>query len=290
MKLNRRNLCQCGCGTITKAGRGYVFGHQNKGKVGILSPLFGTGKPKSSPQLCACGCGQMTNAGRIFINRHHFKAESFKVGLRERNTFQLARDAVAKSNSTRICKEETKEKHRINHSGDKNHFYGKHHSEKSLKIMRKPKSDSSKMGRYLRTKETIEKMSKACLKNWQNPEYKNKMVKVIYGNMNAKPNKPETFLINLLEELFPGEYKYTGDYSFTINGKSPDFTNINGQKKLIEFFGDYWHRGENSQDGIDIFKPYGWDTLVIWEKELKEVETLKRMLVSFHNKGNYKNV
>lgn len=48
-----------------------------------------------------------------------------------------------------------------------------------------------------------------------------------------KPNKPELVLITILNNLFPNEYKYVGDYQFWIDGKNPDFMNVNGQKKLI---------------------------------------------------------
>jgi len=45
--------------------------------------------------------------------------------------------------------------------------------------------------------------------------------------------------------------------------------NINGQKKLIELYGDYWHKGQNPQKRINYFKKYGFKTLIIWEKEYK---------------------
>lgn len=97
-----------------------------------------------------------------------------------------------------------------------------------------------------------------------------------------KPNKPEKFLLRLLNDLHPGEWKYTGDFSMTINGKCPDFVNCNGQKKIIELFGHYWHRGQNPQERIDVFKPFGYETLVIWEHELKNIENLIEKINAFH--------
>lgn len=82
-------------------------------------------------------------------------------------------------------------------------------------------------------------------------------------------------------DSWKNEWKFTGDFSFMINGKNPDFTNINGQKKLIELFGDYWHKDDNPQDRIDVFKPFGWDTLIIWERELKDIKQLKRKIFDF---------
>jgi G:T-mismatch repair DNA endonuclease (very short patch repair protein) len=97
-----------------------------------------------------------------------------------------------------------------------------------------------------------------------------------------KPNKPESALLKLLDQLYPGQWKYTGDYSFMINGKNPDFVNCNGQKKIIELFGDYWHEGDNPQDRADVFSPFGYETLVIWERELKNIDDVASKIQAFH--------
>ncbi len=77
-------------------------------------------------------------------------------------------------------------------------------------------------------------------------------------------------------------YRYVGNGQFILGGKCPDFLNFNGQKKLIELFGDYWHKGENPQGRIDYFKQYGFDTLVIWEHELTEPSKLRERLLTFN--------
>ena len=99
-------------------------------------------------------------------------------------------------------------------------------------------------------------------------------LKKIMQSNGMKPSKPELELGDLLTEIFPGEYRYVGNGEFVIGGKCPDFINVNGKKKIIELFGDYWHRGENPQDRIDVFKPFGFETIVIWESELKDKEKL----------------
>ncbi len=65
-----------------------------------------------------------------------------------------------------------------------------------------------------------------------------------------------------------------------VGSKRPDFTNYK-TKQLIELFGDYWHRGENPQNRIRLFKRLGWDCLVIWGKELKDPRRLKIRLERF---------
>ena len=105
--------------------------------------------------------------------------------------------------------------------------------------------------------------------------------KNLQKSLNLKPNKAEQSLGHILQSICPGEYKYVGDFSFILGGKNPDFMNVNGKKKLIELFGDYWHKGEDPQIRIDFFKQFGFDTLVIWEKELKNIKDLTVKLGDF---------
>ena len=99
---------------------------------------------------------------------------------------------------------------------------------------------------------------------------------------NIKPNKAESMLSELLEAICPGEYEYTGDGKLTISGVSPDFTNCNGQKKVIELFGEYWHsfektgreRVQEEQVRREKFSFLGFDCLIIWESELEEIDSV----------------
>lgn len=97
-----------------------------------------------------------------------------------------------------------------------------------------------------------------------------------------KPNKPEQILLKFINSITDNTYKYVGDGNVVLGKKIPDFININGQKKIIELFGDYWHKNDNPQDRINHFKKYGWDCLVIWERELKETDKLKNKILSFN--------
>ena len=63
---------------------------------------------------------------------------------------------------------------------------------------------------------------------------------------------------------------------------SPDFISEE-RKKIVELYGDYWHRDElpeKTQHRIDIFKSFGYETLIIWEKELKASD-IKRKIEEF---------
>ena len=37
------------------------------------------------------------------------------------------------------------------------------------------------------------------------------------------PNKPEQVLTSILDSLFPGRYRFVGNFAFTVGGKNPDF-------------------------------------------------------------------
>ena len=73
----------------------------------------------------------------------------------------------------------------------------------------------------------------------------------------------------------------------TIDGKVPDFVNVNGQKKLIELFGDYWHsakmvsqkRIQTESERIGYFKQFGWSALVIWEHELEDLTAVREKIL-----------
>lgn len=69
-----------------------------------------------------------------------------------------------------------------------------------------------------------------------------------------------------------------------LGGKIPDIVNVNGQKKVVELWGTYWHRDQNPDDRIALFRPFGWDTLVVWEKELKDRPALEARLQEFHTR------
>jgi len=125
--------------------------------------------------------------------------------------------------------------------------------------------------------DSVKRQADSLRKKCKETDYLSHLMKA----MHIKPNKPEIFLQNLLNELYPNEWEYTGDGKLVINGRIPDFANTNGEKKLIEHFGTYWHRDSNPQELIDHYRKYGYDTLIIWENELKDEELLRKNISSF---------
>jgi len=180
-------------------------------------------------------------------------------------------------------KKRTEEQNIANSERGKEYFQNPINRETlSNTIRSKFKNDPEYRGKVIngnrnRDKSCIQKLSDSAANLWKDQQY----VKRQRVSRALRPNKPEKLILELLDSMCPNEWKYTGDFSFTINGKNPDFVNCNGQKKIIELFGDYWHQGDNPQDRIDAFKPFGYETLVIWESELKDIDAVTRRIKLF---------
>ena len=126
------------------------------------------------------------------------------------------------------------------------------------------------------------KAVEATRKNWKNPEY----VKRIMKGFSIKPNKSEQSLEQILNDLYPSEWKFVGDGEVVIGGFCPDFINCNGKKLIVEFDGDYWHSSEKVKEKdrrkLAKYKELGFDTLVIKENEFKnDKEGTKNRIVEF---------
>lgn len=139
---------------------------------------------------------------------------------------------------------------------------------------------------------------------WTNPEYKNRMSQAfqrfwrngdtqadkrrrrMMAGMNISPNKPETSVLDILNSVYPGDWKFVGDGQVIIGGLNPDIININGKKLIIEIFGDYWHKQivkpyRVNIERIAVYAKYGYRTLVIWEHEIKDTLTLTERIRAF---------
>jgi len=101
----------------------------------------------------------------------------------------------------------------------------------------------------------------AALKRWKNPEYCKKVLAV---NL---PNKAEKILQSLLDKNSNIKYEYVGDGKMRVERKIPDFVNKENNK-IIELFGEQFHERKEEKERKDLYRKYGYDTLIIWSKDL----------------------
>jgi len=203
--------------------------------------------------------------------------------------------------------EESKKKNQENHKGklskNKGRKYPKEFGEnlsKVISIQFKNGRESWNKGLTKETSKILKETAKKISSSKQNMSEETR-IKIGIGSQrkfldpnflkkfnkvnNAKPNKPEIFLTKILEEF---QFKYTGNYSFWINGKNPDFTNEN-KKKVIEYFGGYWHdekitgksRKDHQKEREEHFRKEGFMTLVLWEEDLKDHKKLTGKIKDF---------
>lgn len=103
-------------------------------------------------------------------------------------------------------------------------------------------------------------------RNRENPEYLEKLDQGWSRSHSA--NKLEEFLAKHYFEAL----HYVGDGHLWVTlkdgrRKCPDFK-VHGQRKFIEIWGDYWHKGEDPENLIEAYREIGFSCLVVWESEV----------------------
>ena len=113
----------------------------------------------------------------------------------------------------------------------------------------------------------------------RNKEIKEKAIRRLFEALKRRPTLLEQKVISIINK-YNLPYDYVGDGKVFIACKVPDFINNNGEKKLIEVAGDYWHTPEEMEQRVKHFAKYGFKTLILWEHEinsLAEEEIAKRI-------------
>jgi very-short-patch-repair endonuclease len=93
------------------------------------------------------------------------------------------------------------------------------------------------------------------------------------GSMKQKPNKLEYAFWDMIGKdrleyasfLFWKTIVSDGE----IKHITPDFR-VPGTLRLIEVFGDYWHKNDDPQDRINLWESVGCECIVVWEHEINK--------------------
>lgn len=107
---------------------------------------------------------------------------------------------------------------------------------------------------------------------WDDPSRAEKHLQKLFRSVRKKPTKLE----KLVDKISPSNVCYAGDRKALFRfkdghrwrWKNPDFV-IEGQNKVIEAFGSYWHSEEEEPELIKAFKGIGIKCLVVWENDVR---------------------
>lgn len=136
-----------------------------------------------------------------------------------------------------------------------------------------------KMEVFQQSEEWKEFLKRKAKKEWKDLEFQRKQKEARC----LKPSGLEIKVASLLKELGLINWEYTGDFSFWIGNRNPDFINKE-QKKIIEVNGapGYYHFQDETEKKVKFFKKHGYDTLVIWESELSKESKLRQKIKRFN--------
>jgi len=175
--------------------------------------------------------------------------------------------------------------------GEKNPFFGKKHTLKSLKKMKGWKRPAGKGHHWFgvkRTREQNTKMSKIMKERWKNSsaKYKEKICKHLLKLTNNQLLHKQTRIEKWVEDFLISKNTAFECNKLMYNKFFVDFILKNGL--IIETFGDYWHcnpniyKNSNDYNNMQVcqmkkdalrlayLKKCGHNVLIIWEHDIKE--------------------
>jgi len=177
-------------------------------------------------------------------------------------------------------------------SGKHNGAYGRKHTQTERQKMR---------GRKV-TAENKKLHSQVMKKHWEDPKYpwNDPQFRVSIERKAAKangtkPNSSEFALLRILKAHISDDVEYVGDGTLWFASKNPDFV-YRKENLIIELLGCYWHgcqvcfpgnsMKDDFNDRVEVFKSFGYQTLGIWEHELKNISKVTSRIHAFIDKDN----
>jgi len=207
----------------------------------------------------------------MISNRECYKTPEFREKMSNLRKVTLNRkrgtpEQILQTTAWRAKIEEWIKEHSYPHTGHK--LTEEQRERLSLAHKGKPHTEKQKIGQQRQ----IEKMKEL----WKDPEWRNMLSRKAAAGAQRRPTTTESKMEMFLNHYFPNQYKYSGDGTEIIGGLIPDFIDTNGNCRVIEIFGDFWHSPrmtgmtceQEEQDKIDRYEDLGFKCLIIWEREL----------------------
>ena len=258
------DFCKCGCGELVKAN--YKRGHGRRGRRNTPEHNLALIKANQRGRILLCDFCHMP----IYRRFRHRAIHNF-CSLQCRFKWQVGkplsketRRKAAEGRKGHLLSETTRRKIGLANAGKKNGCYGRQYSPKEREQRRI----------WAKQFWADSVMADSCVAS---------MLKAVV----KKPNKAESLIIDLINR-YNLPFKYTGNGEVVFGRMNPDFININGEKVVLEVFGDYWHSEkkirswkETELGRILAYKSFGFDCIVLWEHEIKTLtddELVKKMM------------
>ncbi len=280
--------CACGCGELIDSDKVFKHGHNNRGNHPAEESREKMRGPKSD--IVRINMKVAANRPEVGLKKSiALKITNAKPEVHERRSQALKEvgarpEVIARRLATVTitnAKPEVHERRSKAVTEAQNRPEVKNRRVVTLKkTLTKPdvKARRREIAKEFNARPGVKENKRRIMKEkWQDPEF----AKMMWDSQCRFPNKPEQFWTEVLPERYPQlEWEYTGDFSFIINGKSPDFVSKK-YKLVIEFNGTWWHRNDIPGEREGIFAEKGWKTFIINEVEMQDMEKLYQRLDQF---------
>lgn len=211
--------------------------------------------------------------GRVNPRRGEHLAESSKEKIRNSN---YHKNLKGKTYEDRVGIKKAmvwKKKLSISGKGKRKPLSNEHKEKISSAMLDNPKV-IDRQNRLWRDKDYKKMMSNSAIKKWENKEYRENQIRAIIKSLLKRPTSYEKKISELcISNNLP--FIYTGNGTFLIGYKNPDF--INKKEKIaIEVYHNYFKIREfgsceeYEKQRTKYFARYGWSVLFIRTEEIED--------------------
>ena len=231
---------------------------------------------RDTAKYCSRECQTESKKGHIPWNKNIPCKEGVRIKISKAKTGKQLSEAhknkIGLANKGKKLTLQTRKKLQIKLLGNKN---GRGNKGKIMSSGQKEKLRKINLGKKS-SEETKRKIRKALKGRQLTPTHLHNILTF------RSPNKSELLLNRILKTTFPHEWKFVGNGKVSIEGKNPDFININGRKLIIDLFGKHWHEESEVEPRKELFAKYGYKTLILWDYELKNEVVIINKVKNFY--------